>query len=72
MFTASQKQRLSLHGRKCKLSKEQKDQTYQWILQRVTDGISTSGKNIISFISSLTNFYNKLNLTYSEGLKFND
>ena len=54
METSAQIQRLSHWGRKHHLSEDQEREIVQWISQRGIEGKSTSGKDIISFISQLT------------------
>ena len=56
MFTPAQQDHLNQRGWKHHLSPQQESLVYTWISQRAIDGISTLGKDIISYISNLTNF----------------
>ena len=55
MSTLAQQDCLNQRGQKRYLSPQQESLIYTWILQRATDGIATSGKDIISYILNLKN-----------------
>ena len=54
MSTNAQQMRLSLRGKRSLLSLQHKDSIKEWVNQRAEKGVPTSAKDIISFISTLT------------------